>query len=58
LIELPYDLAWGSEVYAKVAAINVIGSSLFSSQENGGIILTVPDAPINLNTGASINSAS
>jgi hypothetical protein len=53
----PYDLPWGSEVYAKVSAINIVGSSEYSLEGNGGIILTVPDAPIELSSDPLINSA-
>jgi hypothetical protein len=31
----PYSLPWGSHVYAKVSAINIIGSSAFSAVGNG-----------------------
>jgi hypothetical protein len=42
----PFNLAWGSSVYAKVMAINVYGSSLESPEGNGGVIITEPDAPL------------
>jgi hypothetical protein len=44
----PFNLVWGSSVYAKVIAGNVVGSSQASSIGNGAVILTVPDSPINL----------
>jgi len=44
----PYNLPWGSEIYAKVTAINIYGESLSSSEGNGAVILTYPDPPINL----------
>jgi hypothetical protein len=44
---LPYSLPWGSEVYARVTAINIYGNSVESVEGNGAIILTQPDAPIN-----------
>jgi len=44
----PFSLSWGSSVYAKVLASNIYGNSLVSSEGNGAIITTTPDAPINL----------
>jgi len=44
----PYNLAWGSSIYAKVSASNIYGSSTESASENGAVILTVPDAPVNV----------
>jgi len=46
LTTTPYSLAWGSHVFAKVAAINVYGISAISSEGNGAKIITYPDAPI------------
>jgi len=31
-----------------VKATNLVGSSEFSTVQNGAIILTIPDAPVNL----------
>lgn len=44
----PFNIAWGSEVFAKVTAINIYGESEESEEGNNAIILTVPDAPLNL----------
>jgi hypothetical protein len=44
----PFLLVWGSSVFASVTATNAYGSSLPSIGGNGAIILTVPDAPVNL----------
>jgi len=44
----PYNLPWGSSIFATVAAINLMGTSLTSAEGNGAIILSKPDAPINL----------
>jgi hypothetical protein len=41
-------LQWGSNIYAKVIAYNLYGDSLLSEAGNEAIILTIPDAPINL----------
>jgi len=48
LHESPFSLAWGDPVYAKVTATNVKGDSLESAEGNGGNIVTVPFAPVNL----------
>lgn len=45
---LPYNLDWGDSIIIKVSAINNYGSSLLSDEGNGAIILTNPDAPVNL----------
>jgi hypothetical protein len=43
----PYNLAVGSSVYARITAINAIGSSAYSSPGNGAILPanTVPSTP-------------
>lgn len=43
-----FNLAWGSEVYAKISAVNMYGESELSEEGNGAVIITAPDAPINL----------
>jgi hypothetical protein len=49
LMASPFSLPWGSSVVATVSALNVYGSSLTSSPTaSGAIILTIPDAPLNL----------
>lgn len=48
LIVSPYSHPWGASIWAKVNAINVVGESDYSEVGNGAIILTFPDAPINL----------
>jgi hypothetical protein len=45
---MPFMLSWGSSVYARIIASNYLGSSEISEEGNGAIILTFPDAPINL----------
>lgn len=44
----PFDLPWGSSIYAKVIATNLYGDSTESTEGNGAVISTTPDAPINL----------
>jgi hypothetical protein len=41
----PFNLAWGSSVYANVIAVNLAGSSVQSLNGNGATILTIPDSP-------------
>lgn len=43
----PFSLQWGSSLYAKVTAVNAYGNSVESTEGNGAIILTNPDAPLN-----------
>lgn len=56
LIVAPFNLAWGDSVYAKVSAANEKGSSSQSSAGNGAIIITYPDAPLNLVEDASVRT--
>ena len=44
----PFDLPWGSSIFAKVIAINDYGNSLSSLEGNGAIITTTPDPPIDI----------
>lgn len=44
----PYELDWGSSVFAKVVAINLYGDSDTSESANGAVITTSPDPAINL----------
>lgn len=44
----PFNIVWGNSVWAKLSAINVYGESSMSSVGNGGIIITKPDAPLNI----------
>lgn len=53
----PFELAWGTHVYAKVAAINVMGSSLDSAAGNGAQITRVPDPPTNLVADLLVSNA-
>jgi hypothetical protein len=48
LMASPFNLPWGSKIYAAVIAINAYGESAVSEPGFGAIILTVPDAPIQL----------
>lgn len=44
----PFNLDWGTSVYATIQATNVKGDSEVSEPGNGGVIITYPDAPYNL----------
>jgi hypothetical protein len=41
-------LPWGSSIFAKVTAVNIMGSSIQSQSGNGAVILSTPSAPVNL----------
>jgi len=43
-----YDIPWGTDVQAKVMATNSKGDSPVSEQGGGGVMIYVPEAPINL----------
>lgn len=44
----PFLLVRGNIVYAQVLAINIYGSSSYSSVGGGAVIQLIPDAPLNL----------
>jgi hypothetical protein len=48
LLAAPFNLPWGSSVYARITAQNIIGNSLASDSGNGAVILTTPDSPLSL----------
>lgn len=52
----PYNLPWGSHVYAKVIAYNIYGDSMTSEAGFEAIILTVPNAPKDLSETTSARS--
>ena len=54
----PYNLTWGSSVFATVLATNIIESSGTSLEGNGAIILMTPDSPRNLRNVPAITNAS
>lgn len=58
LIVVPYELAWGSQIYAIVSATNVKGESLYSPEGNGAVILTNPEAPTDLENVPSVTAKS
>jgi len=54
----PFNLAWGSSILAKIVATNVYGDSVPSESGNGAVILTYPDAPVNLANNVALTSSS
>ena len=58
LLTSPFSLLWGSSIYARVSAINIVGTSMTSASGNGAIILTNPSPPTSLANVASITSKS
>lgn len=48
LMAAPYSFDWGAHINAKLIANNQYGSSVESDVGNGAIIMTLPDAPVNL----------
>lgn len=48
LLKYPFEIQWGSSIYARVKAYNVIGESSFSVPGNDAVILSVPSAPTNI----------
>jgi hypothetical protein len=57
LTSAPYSLGFGDSIYAKVTAINYYGDSMESTQGNGGVIVLVPDPPINLRDNTATTTA-
>jgi hypothetical protein len=53
----PFNLAWGASIYVKVTAVNVKGTSPESAEGNGAVILTVPDAPVDLADSPTVTKA-
>jgi len=53
----PYSIPWGESVFATITAVNYYGPSVESLPGNGAIIVTVPDAPIDLENLPLITNA-
>ena len=53
----PFNYVWGDSIYARISATNIVGTSLFSTDGNGAIFLTNPDAPTSLANNAAITAA-
>jgi len=54
----PFNLLRGYSIFIKVIAQNPYGDSLASDQGNGGIIVLVPDSPVNLQNDLTVTTAS
>lgn len=48
LLSPPFDIPYGSSIYARVKAHNIVGSSEWSEVGNDAVILSVPSQPTNL----------
>jgi hypothetical protein len=48
LKDSPFNLPWGTNVFAKIVATNKYGDSGSSQAGYGAIITTYPDPPVNL----------
>ena len=57
LINTPFSLAWGSDIYAEVVAINDYGRSLTSEAGNGAKIINYADKPVSLTETVSARTA-
>jgi hypothetical protein len=44
----PFELPWGSSVFAKVMATNIFGNSIPSEAGFGAVIITKPDSPVDI----------
>ena len=58
LTAAPFSLLRGYSIHFKVIATNPYGDSLASDSGNGGIVVLVPDSPINLQNDLSVTTAS
>jgi hypothetical protein len=58
LTSAPFSLTLGSNINAKLIAVNAYGDSSESSSGGGAVILLVPDAPVTLANDASITTDS
>jgi hypothetical protein len=56
LITSPFSLPFGSSVYAKVKATNLVGSSDYSTIGNGGVLLTTPGPPLSLSNNVAVST--
>ena len=54
----PFELPWGSSVYAKVIATNIFGNSMPSEAGFGAVIMTKPDKPVDIKEKQSMRTDS
>ena len=57
LVASPYNTIALDSIYAKITASNFYGESAQSTEGNGAIYLTIPDAPINIAEDVSLRSS-
>lgn len=57
LVAAPFNLPWGSSIFATITAENFYGFGDESDAANGAIILTNPDAPLVLANDEPITTA-
>ena len=50
-------MPWGASIFAKSYSTNIVGDSATSSEGNGAVILTYPDAPLNLANDPLVTSS-
>jgi hypothetical protein len=55
-VSAEYNLAWGEDLYARVEAVNIYGTSLFSASSLPAIIMRVPAPPTNLRERTAFRS--
>lgn len=53
----PFNLALGQQVFVQIIAYNIYGNSSLSTLGGGAIIVSVPDAPLNLANNVVITNA-
>jgi len=58
LVAAPFNLQWGSTIYATISAVNIYGTSVISTSVSGAVIVTVPDAPMNLANNVALTTGS
>jgi hypothetical protein len=54
----PFNLEWGSSIWGKLTATNIVGTTAESQAGNGAIMLTSPDKPLDLANVPEITSGS
>ena len=55
--QAPFNLVWGSQINATVTAVNNKGLSVTSEKGSGAVILTRPQAPLNLKDRPTITTS-
>jgi hypothetical protein len=58
LTSAPFSMPWGTNIWVKISATNLVGESAYSAEANGAVIETAPDPPITLANNAAITDMS